>query len=125
VRGPPLLERVARMSQTGRTLREQAHAMGFKTERYVQLRAQAKRAGLNVPEARVVCPAGQPAQRFAAVIAEMERSPPCPFDGLRGPHENCIATQRADDYIFRVSSLGIAVSPPAELQRSSQGRLAG
>lgn len=124
MRGPPLLERVARMSQTGRTLREQAHAMGFKAARYVQLREQAKRAGFNVPEARVARNDGKLAPRFAAVIAEMEQSPPCSVDGLRGPHL-CIAELRAEGFISRVSSLGIAVSPPVELRHSAQRRVVG
>src|SRR6185437_14549742 len=60
-----LLERVARMSQTARTVREQAHAMGMKATHYLLLREEARRAGFAIPVERTVH-RGKASPKFAA-----------------------------------------------------------
>lgn len=90
-----LLERVARVSQTGRTISEQAHAMGVNTDTFRGLRRKARAAGFRVDDEREVH-RGRPSPRWQSVLAEMEASPPCPVDGLRGTHK-CTAG-RIQDY---------------------------
>lgn len=112
-----LLERVARMSQTARTVREQAHAMGMKATHYLLLREEARRAGFAIPAERTVH-RGKASPRFAAVLAQME-GPPCPFDGLHGFHE-CTANRRAEDFMIRVSP-GLVETPVIGLARRAVG----
>lgn len=82
-----LLERVARATQaTQRTISEQAHLLGMNTDRFRELRKEARAAGFRVEEEREVNRSGLASSKGQRILAQMQ-GPGCPVDGCRGPHK--------------------------------------